>query len=141
MPGRGLLSLLVLILPATLASAQAIEPGEWQFNAVTTSPLFPKGQSSVFRRCITPEDAGNPERWMARHNETGECKLTPLEKTDDSMKWSMVCPRTNMRGTGFARLTGPGEVQSEIALSSEFQGYRIPMKTRASGRRIGPCRS
>ena len=137
---RGAFLLFFTFTPSLLC-AQAIEPGEWQFNAVTTSPLFPQGQAAVFRRCITPEDAASPERWMARQSETGECKLTPLEKTDDSMKWTMVCPRTNMRGTGFARLTGPGQVQSEIALSSEFQGYRIPMKTRATGRRLGPCKT
>ena len=133
------LFILLLFNPAFLF-AQAIEPGEWEFSAVTSSPLFPKGQSSVFRRCITREDAQNPERWMTRQNETGECRLTPLERTDDAMKWSMVCPRTNMRGTGVARLTGPGRVEGEIALASEIQGYRIPMNTRASGRRLGPCK-
>ena len=136
---RALLPFLFLLMTSSAVHAQAIEPGEWQFNAVTTSPLFPKGQSSVFRRCITREDAESPERWMARQSETGECKLTPLERTDDSMKWSVVCPRTSMRGTGVARRTGPGQVESEIALASEFQGYRIPMNTRASGRRLGPC--
>jgi hypothetical protein len=119
---------------------QAIEPGEWEFNAVTSSPLFPKGQSSVFRRCITREDAENPERWMARQNETGACQLTPLERSADSMKWSVACPKTNLHGTGIARRIAPGRIESEIALASELRGYRIEMNTRASGRRLGPCR-
>ena len=62
--------------------AQGLEPGEWEFNALTTSPLFPSGQSTVFRRCIRKEDADNPERWMARQSVTGPCKLTPGEKTE-----------------------------------------------------------
>jgi uncharacterized protein DUF3617 len=120
---------------------QSLEPGEWEFNAVTSSPLFPGGQSMVFKRCITKEDADNPERWMARQNETGDCKLTPGEKTRSSMKWEMFCPKTNMRGSGIARLTGPGRVEGELQMTSEFQGYRVQMNTRTSGRRLGPCKT
>jgi hypothetical protein len=121
--------------------AQSLEPGEWEFNTVTSSPLFPGGQSGVFRRCITKEDADNPERWMARQNETAECKLTPGERTRTSMKWEMFCPKTNMRGSGIARLTAPGRVESELQMTSEFQGYRVQMNTRTSGRRLGPCKT
>ena len=33
----------------------------------------------MFKRCVTAQDAANPERWMARQNEKGDCKLTPGE--------------------------------------------------------------
>jgi len=124
-----------------LVFAQGLEPGEWEFNAVTSSPLFAGGQSSVFRRCIRQEDADHPERWMARQSETGPCRLTPGEKTQNSMKWEVSCPKTNMRGTGSARLTGPGTVESELRMTSEFQGYRVEMNTRTTGRRLGPCKT
>jgi hypothetical protein len=129
-----------VLIPAPLL-AQGLEPGEWEFNAVTTSPLFPAGQSTVFRRCIRKEDADNPERWMARQSETGPCQLTPGEKTDRSMKWEVSCPKTNMRGAGIARLTAPGTVESELRMTSEFQGYRVEMNTRTTGRRLGPCKT
>jgi hypothetical protein len=135
-----LIPVLLLAVPCP-ALAQSLEPGEWEFNAVTSSPLFPGGQSMVFKRCIKKEDAEHPERWMARQNETGECKLTPGEKTANSMKWEMSCPRTNMRGSGIARLTGPGTVESELRMTSEFQGHRIQMNTRTTGRRLGPCQT
>jgi hypothetical protein len=51
------------------------------------------------------------------------------------------CPKTNLRGNGVARLTGPGEVQSELRMTGEFQGYRVEMNTRTSGRRLGPCKT
>ena len=127
--------------PAFAQTAQTLEPGEWEFNAVTRSPLFPGGQASVFRRCIKKEDADNPERWMARQSETGECKLTPGERSAGAMKWTMFCPRTHMRGAGVARVTGPGTVESELQMTSELQGYRVQMNTRASGRRLGPCKA
>ena len=137
---RPLLAIAVLFLPLSVL-AQGLEPGEWEFNSVTSSPLFPGGQSSVFRRCIRKEDADNPERWMARQNETGPCQLTPGEKTETSMKWAVSCPKTNMRGNGVARLTGPGAVESELRMTGEFQGYRVEMNTRTTGRRLGPCKT
>jgi hypothetical protein len=129
-----------VLIPAPLL-AQGLEPGEWEFNAVTTSPLFPAGQSSVFRRCIRKEDADDPERWMARQSETGPCQIRPGEKTERSMKWEVSCPKTNTRGSGIARLTGPGTVDSELRMTSEFQGYRVEMSTRTTGRRLGPCKT
>jgi hypothetical protein len=131
----------ILAALAAPAAAQSLEPGEWEFNAFTTSPLFPRGQSTVFKRCVTPEDAASPERWMARHNEKNDCKLTPGEKTPKSMKWEMSCARSNMRGSGIAWITGPGTVESEMKMTSEFQGHRLEMNTRASGRRLGPCKT
>jgi hypothetical protein len=133
---------LILFLGMTASAfAQSLEPGEWEFNAVTSSPLFPGGQSLVFKRCIKKEDADNPEAWMARQNETADCKLTPGEKTGSSMKWEVFCPKVNMRGNGIARLTSPGTVESELRMTSEFQGYRVQMNTRTTGRRLGPCKT
>jgi hypothetical protein len=129
------------LVHASALFAQGLEPGEWEFNSVTSSPLLPGGQSRVFKRCIKQEDAENPERWMARQSETGPCQLTPGEKTETSMKWAVSCPKTNLRGNGVARLTGPGEVQSELRMTGEFQGYRVEMNTRTSGRRLGPCKT
>jgi hypothetical protein len=135
----------ILVIPFLCASApsfaQSVEPGEWEFNAVTSSPLFRKGQTMVFKRCVTPEDAANPERWMARQSEKGECKLTPGEKTPTSMRWDMSCPRTKMSGSGIARITGPGTVESDLQMTGEFQGHRIHMSTRTTGRRLGPCKT
>jgi hypothetical protein len=53
----------------------------------------------------------------------------------------MSCPKANMTGEGIARLTGPDTVESELKMSSELRGYRVEMNTRASGRRLGPCKS
>ena len=135
----------ILILSSLACSttllAQGLEPGEWEFNAVTSSPLLPGGQTRVFKRCIKAEDAENPERWMARQSETGPCQITPGEKTETSMKWAVSCPKTNLRGNGVARLTGPGAVESELKMTGEFQGYRVETNTRTSGRRLGPCKT
>ena len=137
---RNLAVTLFLLLPTTVFS-QGLEPGEWEFNAATTTPLVTGTQYNVFRRCIRKEDAENPERWMARQSETGPCTLKPLERTKDSMKWEVSCPKTNSHGRGVARLTGPGTVESDLQMTTEIQGYRIQTNTRTTGKRLGPCKS
>jgi hypothetical protein len=87
------------------------------------------------------EDAENPERWMARQSEAGPCQLKPLERTADSMKWEVSCPKTNSHGSGVARLTGPGTVESDLQMTTEIQGYRVQTNTRTTGKRLGPCKS
>ena len=141
MPKSKLFLFCLLLAMGHPVFGQSLEPGEWEFNAVTSSPLFPGGQSMVFKRCVTREDAEHPERWMAKHNEKGQCQLTPGAKTPSSMRWEMSCPRTNMRGSGIAHLTGPGTVESDLSMTSEFQGHRIQMNTRTTGRRLGPCKT
>ena len=131
----------LLLFTSGAAFAQGLEPGEWEFNAVTTSPLVSGAQNNVFKRCIRKEDAENPERWMAQQSATGPCQLKPLERTADSMKWEVSCPKTNSRGNGVARLTGPGAVESELQMTTEIQGYRIQTSTRTTGKRLGPCKS
>ena len=136
--------LLLLVFASGTAFAQSLEPGEWEFNAVTTvtsAPVRPGEQTSVFRRCIRQEDADNPERWMARQSQSGPCQLTPGEKTEDSMQWDVSCPKTNMRGHGVARLTGRGTVVSDLWMKGEFQGYHVETYTKTSGRRVGPCKT
>ena len=130
-----------LLLASGTLAAQGLEPGEWEFNAATTTPLVTGTQYSVFKRCIRKEDAENPERWMARQSETGPCQLKPLERTKDSMKWEVSCPKSNSHGNGVARLTGPGTVESDLQMTTELQGYRIQTNTRTTGKRLGPCKS
>src|SRR5512138_3658225 len=133
--------LALLLLASRTLAAQGLEPGEWEFNAATTTPLVTGTQYSVFKRCIRKEDAENPERWMARQSEAGPCQLKPLERKADSMKWEVSCPKSNSHGNGIARLTGPGTVVSDLQMITEVQGYRIQTNTRTTGKRLGPCRS
>jgi hypothetical protein len=141
MPARSLFLAVTLLAACAAARAQALEPGEWEIRSMTTSPLSPNGQSAVFRHCLTKADAEDPERWMARQSESGPCTLTPAERTAERMEWDVACPLTRMHGRGSATITGPGSVESELRMTSEFQGYRFQMHTRATARRLGPCKS
>src|SRR3954464_15959390 len=91
---------IVMALACGPVFSQSLEPGEWEFNAVTNSPLLPGGQTSVFRRCSVNEDADNPERWMARQSQTGPCQLPPGEKCEVPMQWDVSCPKPRRVGHG-----------------------------------------
>jgi hypothetical protein len=121
------------------ALAADLEPGEWEFNSVSTSGLFPKPQVASFKRCLRKEDAANPDRWMSQPDPQGECKLTPGKKDADTYTWSMECPKANMRGTGSARLSRAA-MEGETFMTGEVQGRKFELRTKVTGRRLGPCK-
>jgi len=133
--------LLLLVLSAApgWASAAEIDPGEWEFTSITTSRLFPSPQNVTFRRCIKKEEAANPDRWMSDPGGQGDCKLTPGAKTHDSYTWRMACSSARLVGTGSARLTR-GTMDGETVMNGEVQGQKFELRTKVSGKRLGPCK-
>jgi hypothetical protein len=138
MPARNLAA--VLALASLPALAAEIEPGEWEFTSVSTSGLFPKPETATFRRCIRKEEAANPDRWMAQPDPKGDCKLTPVAKSADTYAWAMECPKANMRGTGNAKLSS-ARMEGETYMTGEVQGRKFELRTKVTGRRLGPCKS
>jgi len=134
------------ILAAALALAcipglaAELEPGEWEFTSTSTSRLFPGPQTASFRRCIRKEEAANPDRWMAQPSEQGDCKVTPTKKTADTYTWVMECPKANMRGTGSARMSRTA-MEGETRMTGEVQGQKFELRTKVTGKRLGPCKS
>lgn len=137
MPKRILPAILVLSLNPCFAAE--LEPGEWEFTSTSTSRLFPGPQTASFRRCIRKEEAANPDKWMSQPDPQGDCKLTPMAKTADSYTWAMECPKANMRGTGSARMSG-ATMEGETLMNGEVQGRKFELRTKVTGRRLGPCK-
>ena len=133
------LALLFLLALAFPALAE-IEAGEWEFSSTTTSRLLPGPQNASFKRCIRKEEAQNPDRWMAEPGQQGDCKLTPGKKSADTYSWTMECPHGNIRGAGSARLTRT-TMEGETNMTGELQGQKFELRTKVTGKRLGPCRS
>jgi len=136
-----LLRLVIAALSAFSASAvaQQMEPGEWQFDTVMTSPMMPKPQVSSFTRCVKPEEAADPSKMMGKPREQSDCRMTPGKKSSDTYTWEMSCPKAGMKGNGTARY-GRGTLESEMQMTGEMQGRKFDMTTKTSGRRLGPCK-
>jgi hypothetical protein len=123
---------------ACAASAQGLDPGEWEFTTSTTSALLPQPQNATFRRCVRPEDAERPERWLGQGSQQADCSFVHTARSADAVRWEVSCPKTSMRGSGSAR-TGRGSMQGEMRLAGDVQGKPFEIHTRMSGRRLGPC--
>ena len=133
-------------LPVALAAlcsapciAAEIEAGEWEFTSSSTSRLFPGPQTASFKRCIKQEEAANPDKWMAQPSQQGDCKVTPGTKTADTYTWVMECPKAKMRGTGSARMSR-ASMEGETHMTGEVQGQKFELRTKVTGKRLGPCK-
>jgi uncharacterized protein DUF3617 len=129
----------VVALASAPCLAAELEPGEWEFTSTSTSRLFPGPQTASFKRCIKKEEAANPDQWMGKPDPSGECKLTPGQKTADTYAWEMECPKAKMRGSGIARMSGR-TMEGETSMTGEVQGQKFELKTKVTGRRLGPCK-
>ncbi len=129
----------VLATAVAPALAAGIEPGEWEFTSTSVSALFPAPQTATFRRCIRPEEAANPDRWMSDPGKQSDCKLTPRSKTANTYSWQMECPSAKMRGTGTARMTA-STMDGETVMNGELQGQKFELRTKVTGKRVGPCK-
>jgi hypothetical protein len=132
----------VLMLAAAIcgpAAAQEMEPGEWQFTSSASSPMFPNAQSSTITHCIKKEDAGDPQRWMGKPPDS-DCKMTLGPRSGEGQSFEFSCPKSNMRGTGTIRY-GRGTVESDLQMAGDMQGQKFEIRTKTSGKRLGPCKS
>ncbi|MGH8726195.1 MAG: DUF3617 domain-containing protein [Burkholderiales bacterium] len=129
---------LLALLCAPCAGA-ALDPGEWEFVATTTSRLLPGPQHASFRRCIRKEEAENPDRWMSDPGQQGDCKIIPGPKAGLTYTWQMECPQSKMRGAGSARLDR-AMMEGETTMTGEIQGQKFELRTRVTGKRLGPCK-
>jgi hypothetical protein len=134
---RLLLAALCCVAPQA-ALATELEPGEWEFTSISTSRLFPGPQTATFRRCIRQEEAQNPDRWMADPGQS-DCKVIPGAKKGDTYTWVMECAGAKMRGTGSARLSRTS-MEGETNMAGEVQGQKFELRTKVTGRRVGPCK-
>jgi hypothetical protein len=131
--------LAMLTLIACGPAMAQIEAGEWEFTSVSTSRLFPGPQNASFRRCILKEEAANPDRWMSNPGPQSDCKITPGAKTANTYSWQMECPAAKMRGNGTARMTA-STMDGETVMNGEVQGQKFELRTKVTGKRLGPCK-
>ena len=129
--------LALVLLAATPALAQVMEPGEWEFQIVITAPGMPKPQPLAYRHCVTKEQANDPLRWGGNPSQPTDCQVTTLKKGPGTSSWKMSCPGTGMTGTGSARF-GRGSMESETQVGG---GNSIDLRTKTTGRRLGPCKT
>ena len=124
-----------------MAAAQQMQPGEWEFTSTVTSPAFPGPQTATFANCVKQEDAADPSRWMGKKDYKSDCTVTPGKKTADSYSWQISCPSSKTQGSGTVRFTGGTRMESDMLMTGEQRGRQFEMRTKMTGKRLGPCKS
>lgn len=123
-----------------VASAQALQPGQWEFTNTMQMSGAPKPQVMTTQRCVTQQESEDPEKWMGKKADQADCKVTIKNKTATSASWEISCPKSGMRGTGTARISG-GTMESDQRMTGDMQGKKFEMQIRTTGKRLGPCKS
>jgi hypothetical protein len=129
--------LLVFLLASAPALAQKVDPGEWQITSTVSGAMFPKPETRTETHCMKKGEVDDPKRWLGQMG--ADCTVTPTQQGADHYSWTLACPKSAMRGTGNMRWTRT-TMDIEMDLASEKQGKKVEMRSKVSGRRVGPCK-
>ena len=121
------------------ASAQAMDPGEWEFTTTMTSPMLPKPQSATTSQCISKEDAADPTRF-ASNDQTQGCTIKPGKRGTGAYEWGVTCPVQGLTGDGKLKYTR-NTMEAEIKMRVDMQDTKMDMLSKVSGRWMGACKT
>ena len=127
----------LLSVVCTPALAQKVEPGEWQITSTVASPGLPKPETRVEKHCVKQEDVDDPNKWIGQMGP--DCRVTPGAKSAESYSWQVSCPKSGVRGSGTMRWTRT-TLDIDMEMASDKQGQKLELRSKISGRRIGPCK-
>ncbi len=118
----------------TAAPAFAMDPGEWEFTTTMTAPGMPKPRVMTNTRCIKPEEAKDPDKYLNQQKQS-DCKSTSTKKTGDTYSWEMNCPSSGMTGTGTVR-----QAATTMDMEMVMKGPKMEMRSQTTGKRLGACK-
>jgi hypothetical protein len=129
-----------LLFFATSAAAD-IEPGNWELTAITQVPGSDKPMAlAPTTRCVTAEDAKDPSRLLGQSGR--QCEFSNRRDSGSSLSFDVACKgQVPMKGSGAVRY-GKDHFEGNLDLTAEgvvIGGQALVMKSRLSGRRLGPC--
>ena len=130
-----------LSLAAALAGAtQArIEPGNWEFSLESPLQSSPNGGPVVKQRCLTPEEAADPQKVLSEARGSDKCQLSNVRDSGTDYKFDVACTgNVPIHGSGSVRYT-PTTLDGEVDLIGETRGLRLKTRSFVSGRKLGPC--
>ena len=93
----------LLLVFAAAAAHASIEPGNWEFSL--ESPLQPSTNGPVVKqRCLTPEEAADPQKVLAEARGSDKCQLSNVRDSGSDYKFDLACTgRVPIRGSGTSR--------------------------------------
>ena len=137
--------LLAVLFAPTLAAADNIEPGNWEFSvdvhAEGLGAFQPKSGPIVQTRCISAEQAANPAKVLSDAGARGECQFSNERDTGSEFTFEVQCTgRIPVHGSGKMRYSAQ-TLDGDLDLDGDAQGMQFNSRPHVSARRIGPCTS
>jgi len=133
-----LIGLLVIatVLTAPAQAAPAFQEGEWQITSQTEIPGIPfTPPAMTMRQCLTIKD-----RIPQGKDASGECKVTDVSNSGDTVRWTMRCGDANGTTEAKGEVTYSGRIMKGVShITTSGRGGSMQMTSRMKGRRIGPC--
>ena len=131
---------LLLMLGCTGAHAE-VQPGNWEVSATTQVPGSDKPMAmKPVTRCVTADDAKDPTRLLGQS--ARQCEFSNRRDTGSTLSFDVACKgQVPMKGSGAVRY-GNDSFEGNLDLTAEgvvIGGQALVMKSRISGRRLGPC--
>lgn len=135
---RKILIASTLVLP--LAAAAQVQPGNWELTVTSQmqgmdKPIGPLSKT----QCFTDEDTRDPGRVLGTG---GGCQFSNRQQSGDLYTFDVKCGGAlPMSGKGRIR-RGSGSFEGDLDLtvdSGASGGSNLGMRTKVSGRRLGPC--
>jgi len=138
---RTLIFLMVLSTP--VLAAGDIEPGMWEYTvnvqAEGLGGLAPKPGPIVNQRCITPEQAKNPEKALTEAGVKGQCTFSNQRNTGIQFNFDVACTAPfPVQGSGTMRYTAEA-MEGDLDLAGDMQGMKFKTRSHINARRLGPC--
>ena len=136
---RTLLALL-LVAPAQAGAQVDVEPGSWELTVTSQmqgmdKPIGPLSKT----QCFSAEDASDPGRILGAG---ASCQFSNRRASGDEYSFDVKCGGLlPMSGSGRIR-QGAHSFEGDLDVGVDAAaagGQRIGMKTKISGRRLGPC--
>ena len=127
----------ILLFFVAAGAHAAVEPGNWEFSL--ESPLQNNNAPEVRQRCLSPEEAQDPQKVLAEVRSKNNCQLSNVEDSGSEYRFDVACnAKVPVTGSGAVRYT-PTTIDGQIDLVGETRGFRLKTRSFVSGRRLGPC--
>ena len=132
--------LMVLALGLPFTAAAQVQPGNWELTVTSQmqgmdKPIGPLSKT----QCFTEADTRDPGRVLGTG---GGCQFSNRRESGDAYTFDVKCGGAlPMSGTGRLR-QGPDAFEGDLDLavdSGAGGGANLGMRTKVSGRRLGPC--
>ena len=133
-------ALFVLAIAWSGTALSQVEPGNWELTVTSQmqgveKPIGPLSKT----QCFTAEDTKDPGRVLGTG---GSCQFSNRQHSGDLYTFDVQCGGAlPMSGKGRIR-QGSGSFEGDLDLtvdSGAGGGSSLGMRTKVSGRRLGPC--